>query len=421
MPFQTPQSVSLSDSVVADRRLRAARRIREHHGGAVRTRLRSTASGAPLLADLRRAVAAARAHETQSFVFDGRAATRLEVEETVLCGRCGAALPPPDLMCVRCSGLQQASQPSAFPRPAPANDADAKGPFVGALRPAHARGDTSDEADHREAQIRAEAAWQRAAFARRLAQSDRHLAPKLANTRFLSSSCATPRRDDDEGDASVGASVAPSQHSAASRHSPPRASAAAALAIRQGYAPANRCGAHFYASLEAQGVAALYGRFLKEGARRGDGTYSAAGRATVDGLEATFPRARAHRRHVDVFTKTHHAVEAQHAEAARPKTPGALAHLEASLRRSRSLGLTLLRGDEPRPWSGAPATGRRDLKAFTNGMQAKYEQINKEHQMRSLGGVKWRPDRLGKPIDDLLHSLEASLPALPGDADPETA
>ena len=190
----------------------------------------------------------------------------------------------------------------------------------------------------------------------------------------------------------------------------------------------------FYDALEREGVEPLYGRYLREGPRRGDGAYANSPELRAIGwLHETFPSHQRHMALERVINIKHTMVETDtFAPKLKTAAPLMLRNLELAMRKRKpeeNQGISafargarggegLVRRDET--VADDRGFGMREMMADVAEFKAarlrknrEYEGLVKEKEIRGMDKVKWAPNAQNRALDDLLESFDKAAPDVP--------
>ena len=443
------------DPAIEARRQTALRRLRSYHGPPIRW-----VRGVRDLAKPRAREAEAPLDFGLPFLVDGDATTGLALREELYCGRCRGLLEPGALLCGTCSGLTASSNKEDFPagsienagcitdRPH-ATEPPARRPFEGLANAPDAADAPSPKSRARELRRRARVA----------AALNRSLGRRIAEA-----------RDDDAGASAISDRVRPlvreakrlgdaralqSEFGAAAGKPPTPRDALEELGLilldanhkedpRDGFDPAAIARIYdpelmpnderFYDALEREGVEPLYGRYLREGPRRGDGAYANSPELRAIGwLHETFPSHQRHMALERVINIKHTMVETDtFAPKLKTAAPLMLRNLELAMRKRKpeeNQGISafargarggegLVRRDET--VADDRGFGMREMMADVAEFKAarlrknrEYEGRVKEKEIRGMDKVKWAPNAQNRALDDLLESFDKAAPDVP--------
>ena len=395
-------SIKSHDPAIEARRQETLRRVRDHYKvpGQKKRRPRPKKERAPPPLDV-----------DYGFLVNGEPAANLGRE--LRCGRCFQVIAAAELLCPVCSGVVADPAPTAYP------PLDACGLTELQIRKRRADERNRNTFDGNRAVGAAEALQQfrdtkKTAEVGKVAMRDRRALEArrdlAARVLFADGSVVAGIAD------AVEESKVRAARSAGSDSVVTDDSRAVRAAIGRLYDPERQAGGKdFYDVLAKVGVRPLYGRYLREGPRRGDGAY--AGSNTIRALEFfrnTLPR---HQRELKLrrqfSARSSDAVEAVDLQPlSREAAPKMLRMLELGMRKAGAgAGLAdspLARGPDDRETRFGTRSEWADFADFAKERKGKdhaYERAKAEKAMAE-GGDGWRPGAHDEALDSLLDRFD---------------
>ena len=396
-------SIKSHDPAIEARRQETLRRVRDHYRvpGQKKRRPRPRKERAPPPLDV-----------DYGFLVNGEQAANLGRE--LRCGRCFQVIAAAELLCPVCSGVVADPAPTAYP------SLDACGLTEVQIRKKRAEDRNRNTFDGNRAVGAAEALRQfrdtkKTAEVGKVAMRDRRALEArrdlAARALFTDGSVVAGLAD------AVEESKVRAPRSAGSDSVVTDDSRAVRAAIGRLYDPERQAGGKdFYDVLEKVGVRPLYGRYLREGPRRGDGAYAASN--TIRALEFfrnTLPR---HQRELKLrrqfSARSSDAVEAVDLQPlSREAAPKMLRMLELGMRKAGAgaAGLAdspLARGPDDRETRFGTRSEWADFADFAKERKGKdhaYERAKAEKAMAE-GGDGWRPGAHDEALDSLLDRFD---------------
>ena len=396
-------SIKSHDPAIEARRQETLRRVRDHYKvpGQKKRRPRPKKERAPPPLDV-----------DYGFLVNGEPAANLGRE--LRCGRCFQVIAAAELLCPVCSGVVADPAPTAYP------SLDACGLTELQIRKRRAEERNRNTFDGNRAVGAAEALQQfrdtkKTAEVGKVAMRDRRaLAARrdlAARVLFTEGSLVAGLAD------AVEESKVRAPRSAGSDSVVTDDSRAVRAAMGRLYDPELQAsGKDFYDVLEKVGVRPLYGRYLREGPRRGDGAYAASN--TIRALEFfknTLPR---HQRELKLrrqfSARSSDAVEAVDLQPlSREAAPKMLRMLELGMRKAGAgaAGLAdspLARGPDDRETRFGTRSEWADFADFAKERKGKdhaYERAKAEKAMAESGDG-WRPGAHDEALDSLLDRFD---------------
>ena len=396
-------SIKSHDPAIEARRQETLQRVRDHYRvpGQKKRRPRPKKERAPPPLDV-----------DYGFLVNGEPAANLGRE--LRCGRCFRVIAAADLLCPVCSGVVADPAPTAYP------SLDACGLTEVQIRKRRVEEKHRNTFDGNRAVGAAEARQQfrdtkKTAEVGKVAMRDRRALEArrdlAARVLFADGSVVAGIAD------AVEESKVRAARSAGSDSVVTDDSRAVRAAIGRLYDPERQAGGKgFYDVLAKVGVRPLYGRYLREGPRRGDGAY--AGSNTIRALEFfrnTLPR---HQRELKIrrqfSARSSDAVEAVDLQPlSREAAPKMLRMLELGMRKAGAgaAGLAdspLARGADDRETRFGTRSEWADFSDFAKERKGKdhaYERAKAEKAMAE-GGDGWRPGAHDEALDSLLDRFD---------------